>query len=130
MSEESTENITKSDNQTTIVHQFFLIIIYYILYIFYTLGPQLRNLNTGFTLYNCLFGSVKLTKNADPDKYKCSGYGVGFDSLSQFSFADESMGRNVIIFRAGMNSSVNVGNKNKDILILCKGSTQGLDIQL
>ena len=35
----------------------------------YTLGPQLRNLNTDFTLGNCLFGSVKLTKNADPDKY-------------------------------------------------------------
>ena len=30
------------------------------LYISYTLNPQLRNLNTGFTLGNCLFGSVKL----------------------------------------------------------------------
>ena len=38
------------------------------LYISYTLGPQLRNLNTDFTLGNCLFGSVKLTKNADLDK--------------------------------------------------------------
>ena len=35
------------------------------LYISYTLGPQIRNLNTDFTLGNCLFGSVKLTKNAD-----------------------------------------------------------------
>ena len=36
------------------------------LYISYTLVPlQLRNLNTDFTLDNCLFGSVKLTKNAD-----------------------------------------------------------------
>ena len=34
------------------------------LQISYTLGPQLRNLNTDFTLGNCLFGSVKLTKNA------------------------------------------------------------------
>ena len=25
-------------------------------------------LNTYFTLKNCLFGSVKLAKNADPDK--------------------------------------------------------------
>ena len=40
------------------------------LYISYTLGPQLRNLNTYFTLGNYLFGSVKLTKNADLDKYK------------------------------------------------------------
>ena len=35
------------------------------LYIAYTLGLQLRNLNTDFTLGNSLFGSVKLTKNAD-----------------------------------------------------------------
>ena len=35
------------------------------LYISYTLGSQLRHLNTDFTLGNCLFGSVKLAKNAD-----------------------------------------------------------------
>ena len=35
--------------------------------IYYTLGPQSRNLKTGFTLSNCLFGSVKLTKNVDLD---------------------------------------------------------------
>ena len=38
------------------------------LYISYTLGRQIRNLNTYFTLVNCLFGSIKLTKNADLDK--------------------------------------------------------------
>ena len=31
------------------------------------------------TLKNCLFGSVKLTKNPDIDKHKYSGYGIGFD---------------------------------------------------
>ena len=40
------------------------------LYISKTLGQQLRNLNTDFTLDNCVFGSVKLTKNADLGKYK------------------------------------------------------------
>ena len=40
------------------------------LYISYTLGPQFKNLNTDFTLANCLFGSVKLTKNVDLDKCK------------------------------------------------------------
>ena len=63
------------------------------LYISYTLGPQLRNSNTDFTLSNCLFGSVKLTKNADLDKYKYSGYGIGFDSRSEFLFTDGSMGK-------------------------------------
>ena len=31
------------------------------------------------TLKHCLFGAVSLTKNADMDKYKYSGYGIGFD---------------------------------------------------
>ena len=63
------------------------------LYISYTLGPQLRNLNTDFTLGNFLFGSVKLTKNAALDKYKYSGYGIGFDSRSEFSLPDITMGK-------------------------------------
>ena len=29
---------------------------------------------------NSLFGAIKLTKNADFDKYKYSGYGIGFDA--------------------------------------------------
>ena len=37
------------------------------------------------------------------------------------------MGENVIIFGADMSSSVHIDNKNEDILILVKGSTQGLD---
>ena len=80
MSEESIENITKSDSNfapTFVDHHLlqeknfnghFLIknnisipkkVIN--LYISYTLGPQIRDLNTDFTLGNCLFGSVKLT---------------------------------------------------------------------
>ena len=68
------------------------------LYISYKLVPELRNFNTDFALNNCLFRSVKLTKNADPDKYKCSGYGIGFNSRSEFLFIDGSFGKNVIIF--------------------------------
>ena len=130
------------------MHQLLLIIIYYQtnfnghylinnnisfpkkvinLYISYILNPWLRNLNTDFTLKNCLFGSVKLNKNADPDKYKYSGYNIGFDSRSEFSFTDESLGKSVIIFGADVNSSVHIDNKNKDILILCGGPTQESD---
>ena len=35
---------------------------------------------TDFRLSSCLFGSVKLTMNADLDKYKYSGYTIWFDS--------------------------------------------------
>ena len=37
------------------------------------------------------------------------------------------MGKNVIIFAGNMSSSVHIDNKNKDILILGEGPTQGLD---
>ena len=89
MSEENIENITKSNSNfaPTFVDHYLLPDINFNghcllknnisipkkvinLYISYTLGPQLSNLNTDFTLGNCLFGSVKLTKNTDLDKYK------------------------------------------------------------
>ena len=38
----------------------------------------------GFTLGDCLFGAVKLTKSSDPKKFGYSGYGIRFDAHSQF----------------------------------------------
>ena len=35
----------------------------------YELDTWSQALNSDFTLKDCLFGGVKLTKNADPDKY-------------------------------------------------------------
>ena len=93
------------------------------LYISYTLSPWF-NSNTDFTLKICLFGSVKLTKTADPDKYKYSGYGIEFNSRSEFSFIDGTMRRNIIIFGADMSSSVHADNKNNDNLVLGEEPTQ------
>ena len=86
MSEESLENITKSDSNfaQTFIDLHVLPDINFNghclirsnisipkkvvnLYISYTLGLQLRNSNTDFTLSNCLSGCVKLTKNVDLD---------------------------------------------------------------
>ena len=77
------------------------------------------------TLTNVSFGAVKLTKNVDIDKDKYSGYGIGFDGKGFYSIGNE-IGRNVIIFGVNMDSSTNLDNKGKDILILGKGPTQGL----
>ena len=74
---------------------------------------------------NALFGAVKLTKNADIDKYKYSAYVIGFNASGYYSIGNE-IGRNVIIFGVDMNSSTKIDNKGKDILILGKGPTQGL----
>ena len=84
-------------------------------------------MDTDFTLGNCLFGSVKLTKNANPDKYKYSDYGIGFDSRSEYLLSDGSYGKSVITFGADMISSVHVCYKGKDILILGEGPTLELD---
>ena len=88
---------------------------------------MVKRFKTDFTLGNCLFGSVKLTKNADLDKYKYSGYCIGYDSRLEYLVTDGSFGKNVIIFGADMSSSVHIDNKNKNILILGEGLIQGLD---
>ena len=48
-----------------------------------------------FTLKDCLFGGVKLAKNADSDKEVYTGYDIGFDLCSEFPLIDGSMGKNV-----------------------------------
>ena len=90
------------------------------LFIAYELDRWSRDLNTDFTLKDCLFGAVKITKNADPDKYGYSGYDIGLDSRSEFSLTDGSAGKNVIIFGVDMSSFVHIDSKNKDTLILGK----------
>ena len=130
MSEESIENITKLDRDfapTFVDHHLLSAMNFnghclmknYISipkkvmksFISYTLGLQLRILITYFTLDNCLFGSATLLKNADLDKYKYNGFGIGFDSCSVFLFTDGNYGKNVTIFGTDISSSVHVDNK-------------------
>ena len=42
------------------------------------------NVVKDFPLGNSLFGAVKLTKYADSDKYKHSGYGAGFELIGAY----------------------------------------------
>ena len=67
------------------------------IYIVYELGASSSH-NNDPTLKNCLFGAVTLTKNADIDKYGYSGYGIGFDRKSSFTFPGGGMGQNILIF--------------------------------
>ena len=48
-------------------------------------------------LVNCLFGAVSLTKNADIDKYRYAGYGIGFDRGGFYLLPSGSFARIVII---------------------------------
>ena len=73
-----------------------------------------------------MIGAVKLTKHPDFDQYKYSEYGIGLERKGCFSLGNE-IGRNVIIFGVDMSSFPYIDNKKKYILILGKGSTQGLE---
>ena len=74
------------------------------IYIVYEISKN-YSISTYPTLENCLFGAVSLTKNADIDKYKYSGYGIGFDREGEFSFGTSGFGRNCIIFGTDLSSS-------------------------
>ena len=93
--------------------------------IVYELDTQSQDLDSDFTLKDSLFGGFKLAKNADPNKYIYTGYGIGFNSHSEFSLHDGSMGKKVITSGVDMSSSVHIDNKKKDILILGFHPTQG-----
>ena len=81
-------------------------------YIVYELDTSGSNDNDP-TLKNCLFGAVTLTKNTDIEKYGYSGYGIGFDRRSAFSFPGGRFGQNVLVFGVEMSSSAHIANKKK-----------------
>ena len=68
-----------------------------------------------------------MTKNADIEKYGYSGYGIGFDRISSFSFPGGEFGQNAFILGVDMSSSAHIDNEKKDILVLGKGATQGIE---
>ena len=67
------------------------------------------------------FVKKKKANANDPEKYKRSGYRIGFDSRSEFFLQIE-----VITFTADMRWSVHIDNKNKNILVIGEWPTQGL----
>ena len=106
------------------------------IYIVHEINKKDNTIISDPTLEICLFGAVTLTKHVNIDKYRYSGYGIGFDRKGRFSFPNGGYGQNVIIFGVDMNSSIDIDssihidNKKKDILILGRGRTQGLESTL
>ena len=68
-----------------------------------------------------------MTKNADTDKYKYQGHGIGFDLSGNFSHPNGGDGKNVIIFGVDMTNSKHANNKAKDVLVLGHGLIQKID---
>ena len=74
-----------------------------------------------------MFGAIKITKNLDIDKWKYSGYSIGFDARGTFSFGGGSrFAQNVVIFGVDI-SSAHANNMTENILVLSQGIKQGLD---
>ena len=72
------------------------------------------------TTLNAWYGAVKLTINADIDKYRYSDNGIGFDRRSSFSHPSGGGGQDVTIFWEDMSLSRKIDNRKKDIFILGK----------
>ena len=69
--------------------------------------------NNDPTIKNCLFSAITLIKNADIEKYGYSGYRIGSDRRSSFSFPGGGFGQNVLIFGVDMSSSTHLDNKKR-----------------
>ena len=94
-------------------------------YIVYALSSNLCNFVP--TLENYLFGAVNLSRNADIDKHKYSGYDIGFDLGEIFLFPNGKLTQNLIISAAVISSSVHIVNKKKDNFVLSEGLRQVLE---
>ena len=84
------------------------------IYILYEISKN-YNISSYPTLENCLFGAVSLTRHADIDQYKYSGYSIGFVRKGEFLFRSNRFGRNLIIFGVDISSSVHANNRTKNI---------------
>ena len=67
------------------------------IYVVYEISASGSNSNDP-TLRNCLFGVVRVTKNADVDKCGYSGYWIWFDKRGTFWFPGGRFDYNVIFF--------------------------------
>ena len=84
------------------------------IYIVHSLSQ--KTINSDNVLKKCLFGATKVTKpgdTTDTDKYICSGYGLGFDSMGQFTHPQGGMARYIMIFGVNSSNSVHATKKKK-----------------
>lgn len=67
-----------------------------------------------------LFGAVKVTQNADLDKYFYFLYVIGLDSQSFFLILNFDVGKNFNIFGVDNNSSMHTDNRKNKFQFLLK----------
>ena len=95
------------------------------LYVVYELNTWPRNPDNPFTLKNCLFGAVKLVRNAIKRKFTYNGREIAFYGEGSWSF-DTDFARNVI-FYIDNSSSSHTDNRKNNFLVVGEGLTQGIN---
>ena len=95
------------------------------LYITYKLKKR-SNDSPDFSLENCLFGAIKITKDVKTSRYKYSGNKIRFDAGSSFSFGNNLNTKNVIIFGCDMSLSSHANNMANNVYVLGKDFIQGI----
>ena len=75
----------------------------------YELNTWPRNPDNNFTLKIILFGTVKLTRNADKSKFTYNDWGIAFDRKGFWSFDNDTV-KNVVIFGVNNSSSSHIDN--------------------
>ena len=97
------------------------------LYIVYEFNTKPHNPANSFSLKDCLFGTVKLTKNADKSKFTYNGRGIEFDGKGSWSFSN-GFARNVTIFVVNNTSSSHMDIQKSNFLIVSEGPTEGINV--
>ena len=82
------------------------------IYIVYEISAITRN-SYDPKLINGLFGAVTLVKNSDINKFGYTGYGIGFDRGTTFSFPSGEFRHNVLVFGVDMSGSTHIDNKKR-----------------
>ena len=85
-----------------------------------------RNPGNNFKYSNCLFGATRILKYSDKENYVYSGYGITFDSVGSWIFANDTA-RNVIIFGVNNSSSSHANNCKINFLVLDEGPIFGIN---
>ena len=82
------------------------------LYMVYELNVLSRSHTNNFTLKNCLFRTVKLTRNAGKSKFNHKGWVTAFHGKSVWSYGND-FGTSVVI--CGVDNTSSSHTINKDI---------------
>ena len=95
-------------------------------YIVYDLDALPKNLTNNFKFQISLFRAISVVKCSGKEKWRCSGYGITFDTEGSWSF-NYDFARKVIYFGIDNSLSSHADKRKNNILVLGEGPTYGIN---